>query len=565
MRNFLVVSKYVKNNFKKNEKLTNLMSLKKYNISYNDVVVTTFEKECLIFNGKLYNASEIAFECNSSTINIAELIRIYLSKNGINAINNLNGAFSIVYVKDDILYLFTDQVGIKPVYYSLIDGDIISSSNIKLLLDYFGKTVVDKEGICELLGIGPSRSLGKTIYKNISVVKPGSYIKYDGKVCKEIEYYKLMPKKLSQSFEETKIKFRKMFEESCFNQMNKFSIGSLLSGGLDSTIVTYEALKHCDNLNTYSIDYEDNNKDYKSNSFETSNDQDYLKYVLEKYQVNNSNYVISNEKLLKYLEEVIDYRDGPGMTTIDASLYYLFKKISKNNKVIVGGECADEILGGYPWFNSYNEFDVFPWMKDIELKDKIINKDLNISLVNYVKNEFNQAKSNVLLLEEDDGNNLKRVIYYLNVKYFMLGLIRRANDLSDAVGVDLRIPFADKDLIQYLYNVDYSYKYNGCEKYLLREAYKKDIPYEIYTRKKSPYPKSQSKVLSKLILNKYKEAINDKTSILHKLIDIIEVNKIIEANEDILWYGQLMRKTELLAYLYQIHLWAKKYNVILEI
>lgn len=528
----------------------------------------------LCYNGELYNKGRILEllkekECVPKTTSDTEYLLLLLDLYGIDIVNEINGIFSFAYIKDDILFIARDHVGVKPLYYTFIDGDIMVASEIKALLPYMDKVIVNREGICELFGMGPSSSLGKTIYKGIYQLKPGNYATFDKNGFKEVEYFKFEAFRQEEEFEDAKNHLKGVLDNAIHSQMTSdVGVSTLLSGGLDSTIITMIASKHSKDIDTYSIDYEDNNTDFKANSFETSNDQDYIKYVTDMARLDNEHILVSNRKLMKLLKDVVYYRDGPGMTTIDASMYYLAKAIARKNKVALSGECSDEILGGYPWYYKNEQYDSFPWIRSVDLKQSLLSEKLqDIDLDRYVKEEYNKALSNVSLLEEDDGNNAKRIMYYLNVKYFMPTLLARADQMSMAASLELRVPFADKDLISYLYNMDFSYKYKDeTEKYILREAYKDEIPASVYNRKKSPYPKSQSKKLEKMIKNKYYSAIADKNSILHQLLDIDGVEKLIHSeNIEVPWFGQLLRKTELLAYFYQIHVWGKAYNVELEL
>ena len=135
--------------------------------------------------------------------------------------------------------------------------------------------------------------------------------------------------------------------------------------------------------------------------------------------------------------------------------------------------------------------------------------------------------------------------------------------------IECRVPFANAKLIEYVYNVPWRYLYvEGKEKALLRDAFKNELPKEILERKKNPYPKTHSPVYTELVCQLLKESLEDQDSILYKLFDKDKLNDLIEtkgASFSYPWFGQLMMGPQLIAYLYQIHLWGKIYHIEFEL
>ena len=147
----------------------------------------------------------------------------------------------------------------------------------------------------------------------------------------------------------------------------------------------------------------------------------------------------------------------------------------------------------------------------------------------------------------------------------MLNLLDRKDRLSSGSSIEVRVPFCDKELVELLYNVPYSFKCkDGIEKKLLRDAYKDELPLEVINRKKSPYPKSNSSNYDKIVKSLVEKVLMDKESIIQKIFDINRIKELINMEEIEPWYGQLMRKTALLAYIYQIDYWFKEYKMRLE-
>ncbi len=149
----------------------------------------------------------------------------------------------------------------------------------------------------------------------------------------------------------------------------------------------------------------------------------------------------------------------------------------------------------------------------------------------------------------------------------MTNLLDRKDRMTMGASLEVRVPFCDKDLVEFLYNVPYKYKYrNKTEKKLLRDAYDGVVIDDVVHRKKSPYPKSNSKKYHEMVKTLLSKCLEDKNSVLYKIFNVDKIKDIMESSDelDVPWYGQLMRKTSLLAYLYQIDYWYKKYNIRIE-
>ena len=156
----------------------------------------------------------------------------------------------------------------------------------------------------------------------------------------------------------------------------------------------------------------------------------------------------------------------------------------------------------------------------------------------------------------------------LNLNYFMQTLLARKDVMSMESSLEVRVPFCDYRLVEYAYNMPWSIKaLDGREKGILRKAFENDLPYEIAWRKKSPYPKTHNPIYFSKVCELAKKAINDKSTPLYDIIDKAAVNMLIENPDSMTepWYGQLMKTPQVLAYIYQIYVWIKNYNVEFEI
>lgn len=531
----------------------------------------------LVYNGELYNTDDlkkllnvkgVKLENHSDTLLLLKLLMTY----GEDALVHLNGIFSFVYTNKDEIMAVRDMFGVKPLYYTIIDDDIFIASEIKAILEYKKEAVVNTEGLRELLGMGPSHSQGKTVFKDIYELKPGHMLKFnkkDGLIIKQ--YYRLRVYPFELSYKETVKRVKELLDKAIKRQMvSDVGISAFLSGGLDSSIISTIAAKNINQLDTYSIDYEDNKKDFKANAFEITEDRDYAKKVSEAIGSTHHNVEISNEMVAKYLTKAVDMKDSPGMTDIDSSMIYLSESIAKKYKVSLSGEAADEIFAGYPWYYKKDNSNMFPWIRNIDFREEILTDEYRqkLKLREYIENEYNMAINEAPILDEKNKLDTKhKQLSYLNIKYFMTNLLDRKDRMTMSSSLEVRVPFCDKDLVELLYNTPYKYKYRyKTEKKLLRDAYKDDVIKDVISRKKSPYPKSNSNRYSQIVKELLLEALENKDSILYKLFNVDKLKEIIESNNELdsPWYGQLMRKTSLLAYLYQIDYWYKKYNIRIE-
>lgn len=162
------------------------------------------------------------------------------------------------------------------------------------------------------------------------------------------------------------------------------------------------------------------------------------------------------------------------MADVDASLMYFCSLVKKYNKVALTGECADEIFGGYPWFYKEELLKVngFPWSKDFDSRTLMLDnsfvKDLQLDDYSYCS--YTDSLSNVPYLEgENEVERRRREITFLNIQWFMQTLLDRMDRASMYFGLEARVPFADHRIVEYVFNVPWSFKYrNGVEKSLLR-------------------------------------------------------------------------------------------------
>ena len=532
----------------------------------------------ICYNGELYNTEEVRadliskgykFESYSDT----EVLLTSYIEYGQKCADYLNGifAFGIWDEYNQELFLCRDQLGIKPLFYSYIDGNLIFASEIKALLKHpYIDSIVDRDGLIELISLGPARTLNGAIFKDIKEIPPAHYLLFNKRGINLNEYWKLETMEHEDDIDTTKKKVREMLVEIIENQLvSDVPVCTFLSGGLDSSVISSVAFDKFKKdglgvLNTFSIDYKDNEKYFKKNLYEPNSDPEYVKRMVEFLGSNHHNIVLNNIYLAHALDDATKAADLPGMADVDSSLYLFSKEVRKYATVALSGECADEVFGGYPWFTrEYDSIEIFPWANSIEYRKNILKPSLkDLPIEEYVKQTCRDSINKIdKLPKESHDDRIIRELTYLNIKYQMLTLINRKDRMTMSNSLEGRVPYAvnfPKD-IKLLH---------GREKGLLREAVRGIVPDEIIDRKKSPYPKTHNPEYTREVSNMLKKILEDKSSPIHQIIDYDFVSNIVDTGGESFkepWYGQLMTGPQVIAYLIQLNNWMKFYNVKLDI
>jgi asparagine synthase (glutamine-hydrolysing) len=284
--------------------------------------------------------------------------------------------------------------------------------------------------------------------------------------------------------------------------------------------------------------------------------------------------LLDNEELIENLIQAMIARDFPGMADIDASLYLFSREIKKKMTVVLSGECADEVFGGYPWFHREEMInaDTFPWSRLVDKRITFISPEIvqRIQPLAYVESRYQEALAEVPRLSEESATEARmREMFYLNLTRWMPTLLDRKDRMSMAFGLEVRVPFCDHHLVEYVWNIPWSMKSLGNrEKGLLRYALKGLLPPEIIERKKSPYPKTHHPVYLRTMQQRVLQLTEDAQEPMFQLLDRQAVRQFAEQDlnrSHLPWFGQLMNVPALLAYWLQLNEWLKRYRVKVDI
>jgi asparagine synthase (glutamine-hydrolysing) len=542
------------------------------------------QKFVITYNGELYNMPELRQELADrghvfNTRCDTEVLLVAFIEWGSACVERLNGiyAFGIWDEANQSLFLARDRIGVKPLFYTEQGSSLIFGSELKTLLaNPLVRPEIDEEGLAEVFMLGPARTPGNGVFRGVKELKPGHSMIYNrqGKVI--TKYWALETKPHTDDFDATAAKVRELLIDATTRQLvSDVPICTLLSGGLDSSALT--ALAAMSNkqsglgsLATYSVDYVDNELYFKANSFQPNSDSPWVRRVSEYFGTCHHTIVLDTPELAASLRPAALARDLPGMADIDTSLYLFCREIKKGATVALSGECADEIFGGYPWFQREEMINAatFPWSPQPEIRIPWLKPEIQhrIKPADYVAQRYSEALAEVPHLPGEDKCSARmREIFYLSLTRFMPTLLDRKDRMSMAFGLEVRVPFCDHRIVDYVWNVPWKLKNaHNREKGLLRYALTGILPEDVLWRKKSPYPKTHNPAYTKAVVSEAFAVLNQTSSPLKQVLAIDKLREIAETNlaaSNIPWFGQLMSGPQLFAYLIQADYWMREYKV----
>lgn len=542
-----------------------------------------FGKYIIVYNGELYNTDEIRNELISlgytfDTHCDTEVVLKAFDKWREKSVERLNGifAYAIYDEREKTLFAFRDRIGVKPFFYSKRGGIFAFASRIKSLLCIPQvRSLVDSEGLNEIFMLGPAKTIGKAVFKDIEELPPAYYLVYKDKMLFTKPYWQLEARESNESEAQAVEHTRELVRDSIKRQLvSDVPLASFLSGGLDSSIISKIACdcyrERGEVFNTFSVDYTDNDKYFEKSLFQPNKDSDYIDLISNAIGSNHHNIVLDNVDVANALAEATYARGIPGFADVDSSLLLFCREVKKDFTVCLSGECADEIFGGYPWYHREEILfeDCFPWSRTTDVRRSILNDGFLKDGEAYARNAYESTLRLTSCLDSDSRLEKRmREMFILNLNWFMQTLLFRKDAMSMESSLEVRVPFCDYRLVEYTYNMPWKIKSIGNrEKGILRKAFENELPYEIVWRKKSPYPKTYNPEYYKAVCTLCDIALKDKSTPLCEMINCERVTELMNNPESLSepWYGQLMKTPQIIAYIFQIYVWIKNNNVEFE-
>ena len=538
----------------------------------------------LVYNGELYNTPDLRRELKGlgwefDTSCDTEVLLCALIQWGKDALEKLEGIFAFAFWDGGKrkLLCVRDRFGVKPLFYAWKNGTFLFGSELKALFAYPGLTPkLAREGLCEVLGIGPNRTAGVGVFEGVEEVLPASWVEVSPEGSTSGRYWKLESHPHEDDYPTTVQRVRELITGAIRRQLvSDVPLCTFLSGGLDSSLITAVSANTYKEqgrpaLETYSFDYVGNEKFFKSSAFQPAADPPFVQKMVEAIGSRHRILTCDIPSLANLLEGAALARDLPGMADVDSSLLYFCREVSKNHVVALSGECADEVFGGYPWFEREDMLnaDTFPWCPTLQPRSQVIDPDLwqELHVEDYVQMRYRQSlEACPPMAGENARAARRREMGWLSIQWFMACLLERKDRMSMASGLEVRVPYSDHHLVEYVWNIPWSMKaMNGQRKQVLRDAALGILPEEIRCRPKSPYPKTHDPLYEQLVRAKLAAVLEDSSAPIYGLINEKALREGLMTGAGDYgrpWFGQLMAGPQMMAYLIQINTWMEQFHL----
>ncbi|MBZ4322082.1 asparagine synthase (glutamine-hydrolyzing) [Streptomyces huiliensis] len=470
----------------------------------------------LTYSGEAYNYTELRAELRRRghefrTASDTEVVlRGYLEW-GPGLADRLNGmyALGIWDGRTERLVLLRDRLGIKPLHYHLTKDGVVFGSEAKTVLAHpLVEPVVDTDGFRELFGF--VKTPGRSVWANLREVRPGTVVTVDRGGVREHVYWTLEAKEHADDTETTVRRIRELLDDTVARQLvADVPQCVLLSGGLDSSALTALAGRHLaaqgKQARTFTVDFVQS-EGFNPDDLHDTQDAPFARDVVRHVGTVHQDIRLDHQQLADpaVRRAVVTARDLPfGFGEADNSLYLLFKAIREHSTVALSGESADEVFGGYPWFHipAVQAQPMFPWVTASSLDPsghptKLIDPELllrTLDVPGYWAQRYADSVAAVPEVPGEDAHERRmREFCHVHLTSLLPMLLDRKDRMSMAVGLEVRVPFCDHRLVEYVYNTPWAMKtHDGREKSLLRGATADVLPRSVVERVKALYPRTQ--------------------------------------------------------------------------
>ncbi|MFI6350415.1 asparagine synthase (glutamine-hydrolyzing) [Streptomyces sp. NPDC050560] len=497
----------------------------------------------LVYSGETYNYTELRDELRGrghrfTTASDTEVVlRGYLEW-GEGLAERLNGmyAFAVWDEREDKLVLVRDRMGVKPLYlYPTPDGALFGSEPKAILANPRARRVVDLDCLHELIGF--TKAPGWSLWKGMTEVEPGTVTTVTRGGIRHRAYWTLPTWEHTDDAATTVARVRELLGDTVRRQsVSDVPLCALLSGGLDSSAVTALSAPHSRGQGgrprTFSVDFAGLEANFRPDEMRDTPDSPFIREVADFVGTDHRDVVLDSARLVDpaVRRAVLRARDMPiGLGDIDSSMYLLFRAIRERSTVTLSGEFADELFGGYIWFHhpAARDAATFPWLafQNAHTTDRtaLLRPEVRrrLDIPGYIADQYADAVARVEHLDGvPDLERRMRTVCHLHLTRLVRALLDRKDRMSMAVGLEVRVPFADHRLVEYVYNVPWAMKSSdGREKSLLREAVRGLLPASVVDRVKSPYPTTQDPLYAKALQEQAREVLAAPGSAVFDLVD----------------------------------------------
>ncbi|MFF1490205.1 asparagine synthase (glutamine-hydrolyzing) [Streptomyces sp. NPDC058319] len=504
----------------------------------------------MVYSGEAYNFTELRadlaarghrFTTDSDT---EVVLRGYLEW-GDAVAERLNGmyAFAIWDGRHDKLVMIRDRMGIKPFYYyPTPDGVLFGSEPKAILANPLARRRVTLDGLRELFTF--VKTPGHAVWDGMREVQPGTVVTVDRDGLHTRVYWRLETRPHTDDRDTTIATVRSLLDDIVRRQLvADVPRCTLLSGGLDSSAMTALAARQLaeqgEKVRSFAVDFVGQTDRFVADELRGTPDTPFVHDLARAADTDHQDIVLDAQSLAdpEVRARVLSARDLPmGFGDMDASLYLLFRSIRDHSTVALSGESADEVFGGYLQFfdEEARRADTFPWLvrfsRDFGDDGDVLRPDLTraLDLPAYIADGYRTAVAGIRRLDgESDFEFRMRQICHLHLTRFVRVLLDRKDRMSMAVGLEVRVPFCDHRLVEYVYNTPWSLKsFDGREKSLLREATADVLPKSVYDRVKSPYPSTQDPAYALALQGHVKDLLARPS---HPVFDLVDRERVRQA------------------------------------
>ncbi|MBZ4322017.1 asparagine synthase (glutamine-hydrolyzing) [Streptomyces huiliensis] len=536
----------------------------------------------LSYSGEVYNFRELREQLRShghvfrTRSDTEVVLRAYLQW-GPDFVDRLNGMFGFALwdARAERLLLVRDRLGVKPVYFARLGGGVLFGSEPKAILAHPDfSAAVDARGLADLLGL--MKTPGSTPYRGIEEVPPGCVVTLDRKGLRVTRYWRLRRVPHTDDAETSARTVRDILEDTVTRQMvTDVPLCALLSGGLDSSLLTalaagVESRRGGARVRSFAVDFTGHDSDFRTSEFRPERDSPYALEAARHIGTDHRVIELAADELTAddARDAVLRAHDLPlSFGDVDTSLHLLFRGIRRHSTVALSGESADEVFGGYLWFHDPAAIRsaTFPWLSRMQLiPPELLAPDFRAAtrFEEYRADGYRQALGEVEHLPEDDDRERRmREISHLNLTRWLPTLLDRKDRLSMATGLEVRVPFCDHRLVEYVYNTPWDVKTPGGDpKGLLKRAASGLVPDSVLRRRKSPYPTTANLLYEKDLRGRIQALLARPTAPVFQVVDAAGLARLLERPEG--YFDTQLRRNGMETAL-NLDAWMRRYEVAL--
>ncbi|MEV7638816.1 asparagine synthase (glutamine-hydrolyzing) [Streptomyces rubiginosohelvolus] len=534
------------------------------------------ERAVVSFSGEIHNYRELRTELVARghrfrTASDTEVLLAAHREWGPRAVERFAGMFAYALwdIAEQTLYLGRDPLGVKPLYYAEHPSGLVFGSEPKALFaSGLIRPEVDAEGLTDVFTVAARRP-GDAVYRGVRQLLPGHLLTVRRGATTTRRYWQLTTAPHEDDEATTVATVRSLLDRIVGEQtVADVPLGALLSGGIDSSAITAIGARALaadarGPLATYSVDFAGSEDDFQADALHVSRDAPYVRAVVDHVGTKHSEVLVEPASLLAESGVTLRARDYPGVGDLDVSLYLLFREVRRHLTVALSGEGADDAFGGYPWFASEAErpSGSFPWSAGVKDRNAVLSPELrgHLDLHERLDARYREALDEVPYLDGESGVDRRmREVYYLQHTRFLPFLLDRKDRMSMANGLEVRVPFCDHRLVEYVWNVPWRLKrLGGSEKGLLRAAVEDALPAEVVHRPKSGFPVGQSPEY----LESVRTAVSDMIESDGPAMRLLDAGTLRAMVRDQAWVNGTFTPPPILPRALQLHDWLTAYDV----